>query len=223
MFRKYEKTYRLALPEFIVKGKLLLDHNQVKDLFAGMVTIEEKMDGANIGIIRHKTGFHLQKRGSLVSTSEHAQFQFFHNWANVQNYDKLMALPKKYIVYGELMYALHTIYYDQLPDFVLVFDVWNGERYLNRFERDKFCDKYSFHQVPLLFTDFYNPVDVQHLVPKKSAYGSTAEGIVIKRYKKNGNYCKAKLVWPRFQKEMEESDHWMHKQLRRNKLGVTND
>ena len=115
MFRKYEKTYRIPVPEFSVKGKHYLNKKDVRLLLNSKVDIEEKLDGANTGVVRHKKGFTLQKRGSLVSTSEHEQFNYFHSWANT-NYSNLMAIPKNYTVYTEVLYSVHCIYYNNLPD-----------------------------------------------------------------------------------------------------------
>lgn len=213
MFRKYEKTFRLVGP----RGKFMLSSEEIKQLLNGNVVIEEKMDGANVGIIRHKSGFHLQKRGSLVGQSEHEQFGFFHNWANHQNYEKIMALPIGHIVYGELMFAVHSIYYDKLPDYVLVFDVWDGERYLKYDERAEFCSKHGLSQVPLISRGNYSKLQVEQMVPSQSQYGDVAEGIVVKRYTKN-SYYRAKIVRPEFIKQMEESDHWMKYSVKRNKL-----
>ncbi len=50
MFRKYEKTPRILTPNFNVPGKLYLSKDEVKSLLAGEVVVEEKMDGANVGI-----------------------------------------------------------------------------------------------------------------------------------------------------------------------------
>ncbi len=218
MFRKYEKTFRVSGP----KGKLSLTHDEITRLFSSAVTIEEKMDGANIGIIRHKKGFSLQKRGSLVGQSEHKQFQFFHGWANYKKYDNIMAVPEGYLLYGELLYAVHTIYYDMLPDYVLLFDIWDGNknRWLDREARTNFCNKYEFDQVPFIDHGYYSRFTVEKLMPEKSFYGSVAEGMVIKRYTKSGEYYRGKIVKPQFIKEMEESDHWMHKEVKRNKLFI---
>lgn len=146
MFIKYEKTYRVKVPQFDIAGKLVADGDDVKSMLGYKVILEEKIDGANTGIIRHKNGFSLQKRGSLVGPSEHAQFQFFHHWANQIAYDKIMSVPIDYLIYGELMFAVHTIYYDKLPDWFCVFDVLNTktQKWLNRNERNKFCEKYGF-------------------------------------------------------------------------------
>ena len=220
MFLKYDKTYRIKIPEFDVKGKLFLSDKEIKTLLAGKVSIEEKIDGANTGIIRHKKGFSLQKRGSLVGQSEHAQFQYFHNWANYQNYDKIMAVPLWHLLYGELCWAVHTIFYDKLPDYFLVFDILNLRtgHWMSRVERDNFCHDFGFHSVPLLAEGYFNKTDLFKLIPEKSAFGEFAEGIVVKRYRKK-EYIRGKIVKPQFQKALDEEDqHWTRRKLETNKL-----
>lgn len=219
MFQKYLKTYRVPVPQFDVKGKLFLSKSDISLLLAGKVIIEEKMDGANTGIIRHKHGFSLQKRGSLVGQSEHAQFGFFHNWANQQNYDRIMEVPPGHLIYGELCWAVHHLYYDSLPDYFLVFDILNTkrDRWMNRYERDEFCNRFGFHQVPLVAEGYFDKTDLADLIPERSAYGERSEGIVIKRYRKK-EYLRAKLVRPGFVKELDEDDeHWTRRELRINK------
>ncbi|MCI0527003.1 MAG: RNA ligase family protein [Nitrospira sp.] len=219
MFRKYEKTYRARIPGLDVPGKFCLTKDELHRLLNGEVFVEEKMDGANVGIIRHKKGFTLQKRGSLVGASEHAQFQFFHNWANYQNYTKLMALPEGFTVYGELLYAVHSIYYGALPDWVLVFEVWDSgrEKYLDYPERYDFCHNYGLEMVPLVAQGYFRVEELASLVPKESAYGEMAEGIVLKRYRK-GECLRGKIVKPEFIKMLEESEHWVHNEIRRNNV-----
>lgn len=213
MFVKYAKTFHLIERH----GKFSLSRADAQKLLSGEVIVEEKLDGANTGIVRHKKGFHLQKRGSLVGQSEHEQFGYFHNWANVQNWEKIMTLPVGHILYGELLYATHTIYYDKLPDYWLCFDVWDGERFLTYDERAAFCLTHGFQMVPLVARGVFTKDEILKMVPKESAYGEIAEGIVVKRYTKR-NYTRAKFVKPEFQKTMEESDHWTHGPFKVNKL-----
>lgn len=219
MFRKYEKTYRIKIPQFNVKGKFHLSKDELRHLLNGKVVVEEKLDGANTGIIRHKTGFHLQKRGSLVSTSEHEQFQFFHNWASYQNYNKLMKLPQGYTVYGELMYAVHSLYYDRLPDWFLVFDVWNKrkDKWMNQRDRESFCNDHDLHMVPKIYEGHLTVQELFDIIPKKSAFGDEAEGVVVKRYNKKG-YIRGKLVRPEFIKRIEEGEHWSKYNIKTNKI-----
>lgn len=214
MFRKYEKTFHV----FPVTSKYNLDNTTIQRLLAGEVIVEEKLDGANIGIIRHKKGISLQKRNSLVGQSEHEQFGFFHNWANYQNYEKLMAIPDNNItIYGELLYAVHTIVYDSLPDYVLVFDVRVNGDWLDYDERKEFCEKYNLHMVPLIARGSFTKNQLLDLIPEKSAFGPSVEGIVVKRYARNG-YFKGKIVRSEFIKTVEESDHWTEYNIRKNTL-----
>lgn len=213
MFRKYEKTFHV----FPVTKKYNLDATTFQRLLAGEVVVEEKMDGSNTGIIRHHKGFVLQNRNSLVGPSVHEQFDFFHNWANVQNYNKIMAVPENTLIYGELLYAVHTIYYDRLPDYFLVFDVRQNGSWLNYVDRAVFCATYGFSMVPLIATGSFTAEQLKKLVPAKSAYGDMSEGIVVKRYAKHG-YFRGKIVKPEFIKTLEESDHWTKYNVERNKV-----
>jgi len=222
MFIKYDKTYHV-LPyqrtNHITKmpHKKTLDKTQLKRLLSGRVVVEEKMDGANVGIVRHHKGFSLQKRGSLVGSSEHPQFQRFHAWANNEAYERIMSLPEGVLLYGEWLYAVHHIYYDRLPEYFLVFDIRRGKRWFDRSDREEFCEEYGFHQVPLIAEGHFTKEDLLNLVPNKSQYGDTAEGIVVKRYAKHG-YFRGKIVRPDFLNELAEVDHWSGKPLRFNQL-----
>lgn len=223
MFVKYDKTYRIKVPQFDIKGKFFLPGSDTQKLLNGQVVIQEKMDGANVGIIGAKKqplGFRLQKRGSLIGegqgTSEHEQFNYFINWAH-QNYQALKEIPDGWVVYAELMFAQHNIFYDKLPSHVLVFDVWDGNEFLEPTGVVGFCERRGLHHVPMLY---FGPApkrtDLVNLIPETSKYGTgRSEGIVVKNWKKQ---MRGKVVDPTFSKEVDESDHWTEKALAKNKL-----
>lgn len=219
MFRKYEKTFRIQVPQFDLKSKFSLSKEDTKLLLGGKITVTEKLDGANTGIIRHKDTFHLQKRGSLVGTSEHLQFGFFKNWSST-NYEKIMKIPENYIVYTELLFCVHTVFYNQLPDYVLVFAIYDKKknRYLEWDFVENLCAATGLQHVPLIGEDIYRSREhLFELIPDKSDYGSEpAEGIVIWNYK---HQLRGKLVRPEFVKRMEEEDeHWTRKEVKINEL-----
>lgn len=217
MFRQYEKTYRITSSQINIKNKLTLDHKDQCALLTGQVEITEKMDGANVGIIRNKKGWTLQKRRGLADEGVHAQFSFFWNWARANN-DRIMKIPIGWIIYGELLYAKHHIYYDQLPSLFLVFDVWNGKEYIKS-EKSEF----EFLTVPTLYYGNEATMEmIDQFMKEKSIYSSIdlREGIVIKNYKKQ---MRGKLVRPEFMKELDEDEtHWSLKTpVIRNKLCET--
>lgn len=216
-WRKYEKTYRLVVPQIPVTGKYTLDKATAKALLSGTVTITEKMDGANCGIYIADNGYYLQKRGGWMDGS-HEQFKFFQNNWQWYNQQKIFKLPKNHVVYGELMRCTHSIYYDELPDYFLVFDIYDLKdgKYLSWGRVVDICDDAGLSTVPFLgFTENPKINDVMKWMPKKSAYGQTCEGIVIHNYAKQ---LRGKVVKPEFIKTLEESDHWANQEVRYNKL-----
>ena len=218
MFLKWPKTYRILVNQIDIKGKHFLSDKEVKLLLGGRVSITEKIDGANVGIIRLKDEFRLQKRGSLVGDSEHAQFQFFKAWS-YNNYDKLMRIPKDNILYGELTYAKHTVFYDNLPDYFIAFclaDRKTGEFY-HRDELVELCEKIGLSYTPEVARDYFNRDELFDLIPKISHFGNQpAEGIVVENLKRK---IRGKVVRKEFQKSMDQSGHWMHKAFTKNLLG----
>jgi len=217
MFRKYEKTYRILVPQINIKGKHYLSKDEVKKLLGGKVVITEKMDGANVGIVRHKDTFKLQKRGSLVGPSEHAQFNYFKAWSN-QNYDKLMNIPRNTVLYGELMYAKHTVIYDKLPDYFLafaLFDRRNGS-YYHWDDVVEICNDVGLYTVPHIHSGYVDRMELFDMIPDPSNYSShTAEGLVVWNHKHS---MRGKLVRAEFQKFMNDHGHWRTKPVTVNKL-----
>ena len=216
MFRKYEKTYRILVPQISTKGKHYLSDADTKKLLGGNVVLTEKMDGANVGIIRHKDTFRLQKRGSLVDVGEHFQFNFFKAWTQ-QNYDKLMQIPDNHILYGELMICKHTVFYDMLPDYFLAFamcDRATGEYY--HFEDvEELCGKIGLSTVPFIARgpNFHRDELFEH-IPDPSVYGhEPAEGLVVWNYKAN---MRGKVVREQFQKAMDHTGHWARRKIVQN-------
>ena len=216
MFRKYEKTFRILVPQIPTKGKHYLSDADAKKLLNGHCIITEKMDGANTGIVRHKDTFRLQKRGSLVDIGEHYQFNFFKAWSQ-QNQDKLMQIPQDHVLYGELMICQHTVFYDMLPDWFMAFALYSNKvnEYCHRDELTELCDKIGLCYVPEICRGTgYHKDELFDLIPDPATYGHTpAEGLVVWNYKAN---MRGKVVRAQFQKAMDEDDHWDKGPIRKN-------
>lgn len=89
------------------------------------LVVEEKVDGANAGLSFDRSGrLRLQSRGHFLTGGprEH-HFALFKAWASRHQARLFAALGPRYVLYGEWLYAKHTIFYDQLPHYFLEFDV----------------------------------------------------------------------------------------------------
>ena len=87
--------------------------------------IEEKIDGANTALSFDPEGrLRLQSRGHFLTGGyREKHYQLFKQWAAVQRDLLWQALGCRYVMYGEWMYAKHTVYYDALPHYFMEFDI----------------------------------------------------------------------------------------------------
>jgi hypothetical protein len=94
--------------------------------FAGrFLVVEEKMDGANSAISFDASGrLQLQSRGHYLSGGKREkQFHLLKTWAHRYTLELWKTLGACYIMYGEWLYAKHTIFYTDLPHYFLEFDI----------------------------------------------------------------------------------------------------
>jgi RNA ligase len=91
----------------------------------GTMVWEEKVDGANVGISFDETyQLTLQSRGHVLRGGpREKQFALLKAWAEALSGPLLDVLTDRYVIYGEWMFAKHTVFYDRLPHYFLEFDV----------------------------------------------------------------------------------------------------
>ena len=94
------------------------------------VVVEEKMDGANSGIsFSSGSELRLQSRGHyLVGGAREKHFDLLKSWATTHVGGLLNVLGERYLMYGEWLYAKHTVYYNRLPQYFLEFDILDKHR-----------------------------------------------------------------------------------------------
>jgi hypothetical protein len=122
--RKYPRTHHLEGSRFQL-GDEDLDSVPLGALAGHHVVIEEKLDGANAGLRFDDNGrLWLQSRGHFLRGGEREKhFTLFKQWAHAHAATLWRRLGSRYAVYGEWLYAKHTVYYDALPHYFLEFDV----------------------------------------------------------------------------------------------------
>lgn len=140
-----------------------LEQRPFSDIAGKHVVLEEKIDGANSAISFTDCGeLRLQSRGHFLTGGyRERHYDLMKQWGAVQKDRLYEVLGHRYIMYGEWMYAKHSIYYDALPHYFMEFDV------LDR-ETEKFLDTPSRHEllkdvpichVPVLASGVFNNMD----------------------------------------------------------------
>lgn len=91
------------------------------------VIIEEKVDGANLGIsIGLDMKLSVQNRSHYVNSKTHKQFSCLDRWLDDHSAALFEVLePGRHVLFGEWLYAKHSIYYTQLPGYFMAFDIFD--------------------------------------------------------------------------------------------------
>ena len=125
---KYPRTPHLAGSR-LQPGDEDLSQVPFSALAGRHVVVEEKVDGANTAVSFDRDGaLLLQSRGHyLTGGYRERHYDLFKQWAAIHRDALYGVLGSRYILYGEWLYAKHTVYYDRLPHYFLEFDVLDRE------------------------------------------------------------------------------------------------
>ena len=118
------------------------------------LVVEEKIDGANTAVSFSEDGeLLLQSRGHyLTGGYRERHYNLMKQWANIHQDAFFDVLGTRYIMYGEWMYAKHTVYYDKLPHYFLEFDIFDREEqiFLSTPRRHEMLKSLPVVSVPVL-------------------------------------------------------------------------
>jgi hypothetical protein len=172
---KYPRTYHLQGSR-LQPGDEDLDAIPWSEVIGKYIVAEEKMDGANSGISFDEKGkLWLQSRGHYLSGGPREKhFNLFKQWGNTIADPLRPILGARYVMYGEWLYAKHTIFYDLLPHYFLEFDIldtWE-EVFLSMSRRKELLQDLPVYSVPVLWEGIVS--DEQELLSKigKSVFKS---------------------------------------------------
>jgi RNA ligase len=119
------------------------------------IVVEEKVDGANCAISFTADGqLRLQSRGHFLTGGyRERHFDLFKQWAGTHQAVLWPVLGARYILYGEWMYAKHTVFYDALPHYFLEYDLFDRDRqtFLSTIARQQLLAGLPLVSVPILF------------------------------------------------------------------------
>lgn len=217
----------------VSRDDLLMNKKEAeKFLQDGNIVIEEKIDGANIGISIDKDyAIKVQNRSHFVNSSSHKQFSTIESWIEQHSSDLFQILdpPGRYILFGEWLFAKHSIYYTRLPDYFLGFDIFDvdNKEYLSLEERNKKLNSTSIKKVETIATFNDNGLTKKTLLDfletTSNYYDGPIEGIVLRKTGVNqkiedGHFFsdRSKLVRADFLQNIEEQ--WTRQKFVKNRL-----
>lgn len=221
-FFKFPRTPHLWWPlHRAPKDDRVLDSTSVRELLSADVVVEEKVDGANLGLsLDEQSEIRVQNRGAWVERGAHSQFHPMWAWISQKKSSLTDALQGNRILFGEWCFAVHSVQYDRLPDWFLGFDIYDldAAKFWSTRRRDEIFELAGVCRVPRLFAGRTTLADLQNMLnSEQSRVGKgSIEGLYIRREGPEWLEARAKLVRPQFLLAIEE--HWSSRPLEHNKL-----
>lgn len=210
---KYPRTFHL--PWSLGKGsddKVLTTAQVDEYLLCKPLVISEKLDGENTTMTNER----IYAR-SLDSVHHDSRSYVKNMWARVKH-----LIPENIRIHGENMYAQHSIRYEYLPEYFIVFAVSDGDRFLSVDAVQRWAEYLGFPCVR--FISDVNLADLEFNAFKPlpaSDFGPTCEGYVVR----NSGAFDVEVFHKNVAKfvrhnHVQTDKHWMYTEIIRNGLKV---
>ncbi|ABS68963.1 DNA ligase III-like protein [Xanthobacter versatilis] len=199
----------------------LLSPSHARALLAGEVVVEEKIDGANVGFSLAKDGTLLvQNRGQYLTSPYTGQFARLPEWLAHHGERIRDQLDASLLLFGEWSAARHSIEYNRLPDWLLVFDVYDREaaRFWSTSRRNALASAAGLKIVPTLLRGLTNLAELEHLLAERSSRyrAGPMEGVIVRSENLDWSKSRAKLVHADFTQAIDE--HWSRRHVKWNRV-----
>jgi atypical dual specificity phosphatase len=203
-------------------------HTDVSSLkIEGHVVITEKIDGANMGfsLSSDRSQIVVQNRSHYVNSSTHEQFKKLGLWVErhreelYQLLDRDPYFAERYILFGEWVFATHSIPYTHLPDYFIAYDLY--DRATQTWEHTqglrRLLSSTTISVVPIIHEGTLPADDdLRGMVQSKSSfYDGRVEGVYVKVERDTQVAFRGKIVRDDF---IAGNEHWTRGGLRVNGL-----
>ncbi len=210
LFQKYVKYPRtMHLPwSNLLKDDRILENDE--HFIGREVVCTLKMDGENTTMYNDK--IHAR---SLDSASHETRNWVKGLWARIS-----WMIDDNMRLCGENLYAVHSLKYDSLPSYFMLFSVWVDNVCLSWKETEEYAGILGLQTVPVIYQGIYDREKIEKAFAK---YADTNEGYVIRLADQflysDFRRSIAKYVRPQFRQAVNNSHgHWISKKIETNTL-----
>jgi hypothetical protein len=231
-FTKYPRTPHLFGSRGTDDDKHLGQRESFDFIADPSLIVEEKLDGTNVGIHFTMAGrMVLQCRGHEITAGMHAQYDLFKQWTMGKRPALETMLEDRLILFGEWLYARHSVHYRALPHYFFEFDIYDKEAqvFLDLATRLEKLEAPGILSVPIVHRGPATADELQQLIGP-SRFDSVFENPLTERTdnRMEGLYLRieaggcvtgrAKIVRPEFIEKVKQSEHWQHQAMTPNLL-----
>lgn len=223
-FFRFPTTPHLAwlAKEGLPRDDKVLSPAEVQSLLSGDVVIEEKLDGANLGFSLAPDGaMRAQNRGQYLTEPLAGQFARLPAWLDQHEAGLRSVLTPGLMLFGEWCAARHSLDYGALPDWFLLFDVYDRHsgRFWSTARRNALATEAGLLTVPRVSGGHTTVEALTQLVmntPSRYREGQPLEGVVVRQEDADWCLARAKLVRPDFTQAIDT--HWRKRAIEWNRV-----
>lgn len=230
-FFKYPRTPHLAGSTGTSDDKRLGKEDTTSILSDPSLIVEEKVDGTNVGLHFSDGKLVHQCRGHEITPGMHPQYDLFKQWATVKRdvFEKM--LGEQFIIYGEWLYAKHSIHYQQLPHYFFEFDMLDKQSgdFLTLDRRLEKLDGTGIETVPVVHRGTISEKNLHGLIgeskfgasfenPFSGTTDNLMEGLYLRTEDGEKVTSRSKIVRPEFTEKIKQSAHWQYEKMVPNEL-----
>jgi RNA ligase len=226
-FTKYPRTPHLFGSRGTDDDKHLGPQESLDFIADASLLVEEKLDGTNVGIHFTSAGrMVLQCRGHEIATGMHAQYDLFKQWTMGKRPLLEGMLEDRLILFGEWLYARHSVHYRGLPHYFFEFDLYDKQRrmFLDLAARREKLQGTGIVTVPVVHRGPATADELQALIgpsqfdsvfenPLTGRIDHLMEGLYLRTEADGGVTGRAKFVRPEFVEKVKQSEHWQHQAM----------
>lgn len=199
----------------------LMSPDEVQSLLRGAVVVEEKLDGANLGFSVDPAGkLRAQNRGQYLIEPYAGQFARLSGWMSQRGTDLTKALGEHLIAFGEWCAARHSLEYSALPDWWLLFDVYDRRerKFWSTRRRDALARNLKLATVPKVADGHQTVASLQGILADVHSryHDGPLEGVVVREENAQWLLARGKLVRAEFAQAI--GDHWRNRTLQWNRV-----
>lgn len=203
---KYPRTPHLPSSPGATSDDLWLEHRSA--LIGAEIVITEKMDGENTTMYAD----HIHAR-SLDSKHHPSR-----SWVKNLHQQLAHQIPARWRICGENLFARHSIGYEELPSYFMVFSIWDEDnRCLDWDQTKEWCQLLGLDLVPTLYEGPWDERLIQALPQQLDLL--TQEGFVVRTRQgfPYAQFSEHVAKWVRAN-HVQTEQHWMHQEITPNQL-----
>lgn len=230
-FVKYPRTPHLFGSRGTDDDKHMGERESLAFLADESLIVEEKIDGTNVGIHFADGKLVLQCRGHLITEGMHPQYDLFKQWSVVKQGVLAKTLAERYILFGEWVYAKHSVRYRQLTHYFFEFDVYDKHEraFISLERRGKLLEGTGVVTVPVVHQGSLKREHLDLLIgpsrfdsefenPLSGRVDNLMEGLYLRTESDGVVTGRSKLVRWEFVEKVMQSTHWQHRKMEPNGL-----